>query len=300
MKDTLEALLLASMMTFTLNASGQTSHVAGGKTTAIDKPADQEVIDKVKYRITYASKAVDDTTRRDSTGGYDYSNDDMRLDVGASVSKFYSARTAEFEKWIKDKVARGEKDFSNLPPNPSIGWVVYRNYPKGQTSFLSNAMMDYYRISEATVTPKWTICSDTCTLIGYHCTKAETFFKGRHWTAWFTEDIPLNEGPWKLIGLPGLILKAEDTQKQYIFVANGLEQINGKEDITLVKDYKKYESVTQKQFDKINRTSSAADALKAAGITISASNLKVEGGDAEDVMNHLIDVPPYNPIEIAE
>ena len=72
----------------------------------------------------------------------------MRLDVGASVSKFYSARTAEFEKWIKDKVARGEKDFSNLPPNPSIGWVVYRNYPKGQTSFLSNAMMDYYRISE--------------------------------------------------------------------------------------------------------------------------------------------------------
>ena len=51
MKDTLEALLLASMMTFTLNASGQTSHVAGGKTTAIDKPADQEVIDKVMYRI---------------------------------------------------------------------------------------------------------------------------------------------------------------------------------------------------------------------------------------------------------
>lgn len=135
MKDTLEALLLASMMTFTLNASGQTSHVAGGKTTAIDKPADQEVIDKVNYRITYASKAVDDTTRRDSTGGYDYSNDDMRLDVGASVSKFYSARTAEFEKWIKDKIARGEKDFSNLPPTPPSDGLCTATIPKDKPAF---------------------------------------------------------------------------------------------------------------------------------------------------------------------
>lgn len=254
----------------------------------------------MKYRITYASKIVEDTTKRDSTGGYDYSDDEMRLDVGASVSEFYSARAASFDKWMKDKIARGDRDFTKLPSPPKIRWVVYRNYPAGQTSFLDGAMMDYYRISEATVTPKWTIGSDTCTLLGYHCTKAETLFKGRRWTAWFTEDIPLNEGPWKLIGLPGLILKAEDAQKQFIFVASGLEQINDKEDITLIKNYKKYEPVTQKQFDKINRTSSAADALKAAGITISASNIKVEGADANDMMKQLNEVPPYNPIEIAE
>ena len=300
MKKKTKTLWLAIMLSFALQVSGQ-HIVVGHKDTAINEKDDkQEVLDKVKYRITYASKIVADTTRRDSTGCYAYSDDDMRLDEGATVSKFYSARAAEFDKWMKDKVARGETDLTQLPPHPNITWIVYRNYPTGQTSFLSDAMMDYYRISEPTVTPEWTICPDTCTLLGYHCTKAETSFKGRHWTAWFTDDIPLNEGPWKLIGLPGLILKAEDAQKQFIFAASGLEQTDGKEDITLVKNYKKYEPVTQKQFDKINRTSSAADALKAAGITISASNVKVEGGDADDVLNHLKDVPPYNPIEIAE
>lgn len=300
MKGKSETLLLALMLSFTLQVSAQKIVVVHRNTATNEKTYKQEVLDKVKYRITYASKIVNDTTKRDSTGGYDYSTDDMRLDVGASVSKFYSARTAEFDKWMKDKVARGETDFTQLPPHPNITWIVYRNYPTGQTSFLSDAMMDYYRISEPTVTPEWAICADTCTLLGYHCTKAETYFKGRHWTAWFTDDIPLNEGPWKLIGLPGLILKAEDAQKQFIFVTNGLEQTDGKEDITLVKNYKKYEPVTQKQFDKINRTSSAADALKAAGISISVSNVKVEGGDADDVLNKLKDVPPYNPIEIAE
>ena len=300
MKSKFETLLLAPLLSFALQVGGQNIVVAHKNTVTNEKNDKQAVIDKVKYRITYASKIVNDTTKRDSTSGYVYSNDDMRLDVGASVSEFYSARTAEFDKWMDDKISRGETDFTNLPSHPEITWIVYRNYPTGQTSFLSGAMMDYYRISEATVTPKWTICSDTCTLIGYHCTKAETFFKGRHWTAWFTDDIPLNEGPWKLIGLPGLILKAEDAQKQFIFAASGLEQTNGKEDITLIKNYKKYEPVTQKQFDKINRTSSAADALKAAGISISVSNVKVEGGDADDVLSHLKDVPPYNPIEIAE
>lgn len=132
--------------------------------------------------------------------------------------------------------------------------TIYRNYPTGETSFLDVAMMGNYRMSEKTMTPEWTVGEDTSTILSYHCTKAETYFKGRHWTVWFTFDIPLDYGPWKLVGLPGLTLKAEDNQKQYIFEATGLEQIGGKEDITLVKDYKKYELVSQKQFDKINRT----------------------------------------------
>ena len=78
-------------------------------------------------------------------------------------------------------------------------------------------------------------------------------------------------------------------------------QIGGKEDITLIKNYKKYESVTQKQFDKVNRTTSADDALKAAGITISMDNVTIEGGgDKDDFMKSLKVVSPYNPIEIAE
>lgn len=284
-----------------LAATPQSIHVVkkGNAAPATGKAASAQPIDKVDYRVTYATKFVNDTTKRDSLGHYIYLDDEMRLDIGSSVSKFYSARSAVYDKWLKDKIGRGETDFTNPPAHAQMLWVVYRNYPKGETSFLSSAMLNKYRISEKTVTPQWTIGADTCTLLKYHCTKAETRFKGRHWTVWFTEDIPLDYGPWKLSGLPGLILKAEDAKRQYCFEAKGLEQVDGKEDITLVKNYKKYESVSQKEFDKVNRTTTVNDAIAAAGISISFDSVK-NTDEADDFMKKMKAVPPYNPIEIAE
>ena len=50
-------------------------------------------------------------------------------------------------------------------------------------------------------------------------------FRGRRWTAWFATDIPVSDGPWKLSGLPGLILEAYDKGHQYTFTAVGLERV---------------------------------------------------------------------------
>ena len=54
---------------------------------------------------------------------------------------------------------------------------------------------------------------------------ATSDFRGRHWTAWFATDIPVSDGPWKLGGLPGLILEAYDKGHQYTFTAVGLERV---------------------------------------------------------------------------
>lgn len=45
---------------------------------------------------------------------------------------------------------------------------------------------------------------------GIPCLKAVTRFKGRGYTAWYAPTITINDGPWKLGGLPGLILEAYD------------------------------------------------------------------------------------------
>ena len=56
----------------------------------------------------------------------------------------------------------------------------------------------------------WTINSDSImNILGYDCILAQADYHGRLWKAWFTPEIPLHDGPWKLHGLPGIILKAD-------------------------------------------------------------------------------------------
>lgn len=36
------------------------------------------------------------------------------------------------------------------------------------------------------------------------------------YTSWYAPEIALNKGPWKFNGLPGLILKVEDSKGDYM------------------------------------------------------------------------------------
>lgn len=70
---------------------------------------------------------------------------------------------------------------------------------------------------------QWTLLPDsTNVILGYDCNLAESDYHGRHWKAWFAPEIPLCFGPWKLHGLPGLILKAE-ADGGFSFNATGLQ-----------------------------------------------------------------------------
>jgi len=66
---------------------------------------------------------------------------------------------------------------------------------------------------------EWEITGEHGTVASFDCQKAECDFRGRRWEAWFTTEMPFSEGPWKLRGLPGLILYARDTTGQYSFEA---------------------------------------------------------------------------------
>jgi GLPGLI family protein len=76
--------------------------------------------------------------------------------------------------------------------------------------------------------PKWKLSADTCIILSDTCQKATAYFRGRNWTAWFTLEVPIDAGPWKLCGLPGLIMKASDSREHYVFECIGLENISRK------------------------------------------------------------------------
>ena len=75
----------------------------------------------------------------------------------------------------------------------------------------------FYTYSEKYSFPKWSVNQEEKTIMGYHCQKATTNYLGRKWIAWFTQDIPVMDGPYKFSGLPGLIVKIEDSKGDYIF-----------------------------------------------------------------------------------
>lgn len=264
-----------------------------------------QTVDKVQYRITYKTLFVNDTTSLDSTGNYLYADDEMRLDIGNKVSSFYSARKEAYRKWIDEAIKRGgEPDPTSLQPkNEQINWSIFLNYPDGKSTLFISSFYNY-RIEQPLTSPSWNLCPDTCSLLGFHCGKAETYFKGRHWTVWYTEDIPIDQGPWLLGGLPGLILKASDAHRQWVFSAISTEQPGGKEALTLPRNSKKYEPITLVQFNKMRRTITTDDILQAQNKTsgIKFTIVKADGSELtpEEYNKQYKTTKPYNPIDLSE
>ena len=87
--------------------------------------------------------------------------------------------------------------------------TVWTGYPEGQTTVREFIFPHEYEGYEPTPDIAWTLTNDTLTVSGYYCQTATCKFRGVAWTVCYTEEIPSSAGPWRLRGLPGLIVKAE-------------------------------------------------------------------------------------------
>lgn len=144
-----------------------------------------------------------------------------------------------------------------------INWFVYRNLPSRMVCNLhALPMLRGYAIQYDEPQPSfdWTMSVDTMTVSGYLCQRADTDYCGRHWTVWFTPEIPVDCGFWKFSGLPGLILKAEDSERYYSFTAVSIKNV--KEDIDVITSITvkklsrdKFRSVERSRFDSPIRNS---------------------------------------------
>ena len=87
--------------------------------------------------------------------------------------------------------------------------TVWTGYPEGQTTVREFIFPHDYEGYESTPDIVWTLTDDTLTVGGYLCQQATATHRGVAWTVCYTDEIPSSAGPWRLRGLPGLIVKAE-------------------------------------------------------------------------------------------
>ncbi len=264
MKKVVTTLMLVSF-TLMANAQGMIIDKTQARNTKKAK-SDTLTIDQVAYRITYNSKSVTDTTKTP----YRYKDDEMRLEIGKNgVSRFYSYTRFLRKQMTAEMIKKGGGiDLTSIPKGGAISWELYKNYPvQGKTLYLDVISLDSYQCEETVETPDWQLVPDsTKEILGYQCQMATTRFKGRQWSVWYTEDIPLDEGPWKLRGLPGLVLSAYDAKRQYVFEGAGLEQVSTDQPVVIVEE--KREKISQKNFRKVLSRYDPMAALSSRGIRI--------------------------------
>lgn len=133
------------------------------------------------------------------------------LSVGVSYStKFYTQKNVGINQ-------ENEGIGMTFKYGDNKGEIIYRNFntEKIIMRFPKSAALDEYTVSDTWLKIKWEIIDEIRIIGNFNCKKAIGEFRGRFYTVWFTEEIPLPYGPFKLYGLPGLILQAEDAEKMF-------------------------------------------------------------------------------------
>ena len=101
--------------------------------------------------------------------------------------------------------------------------VIFLNWPEGSMTVDDVLVPGTFTYSE-NMAHGWTFGDGLKEICGYPCKEAKTSYGGREWTVWFAPSIPSTAGPWKLGGLPGLIMEAQDAEGIHHFTATALRK----------------------------------------------------------------------------
>lgn len=197
------------------------------------KVPETETLADEKMEFVYEYRWCNDTTATDQDN---FKSDRMLLQIAPDgMSKFSSYKNLTVDSLLMNITTEQIADAA-VEGKLSNGefMTIFKNYPEGKLTHTEKICMDWFRYEEEMPTLQWELSDSTINVLGYECQEARCNFRGREWCAYFTEDIPVMDGPWKLSGLPGLIMKASDRNGEYNFECIGIKS-KGQRPITLYK-----------------------------------------------------------------
>jgi len=176
-------------------------------------------------RFFYEYKFIPDSNNKEEV-----KSEMMLLDIDQKGSNYYSrdkfvadsTSMAQVQKQIKG--GTGNISISRRDNHGQVGYKVTKSYPDFKTYLFTRISMDQYKVKEDKK-PEWKILPEKQKIGEYNAQKATTSYGGREWIAWFSIDIPFQDGPYKFYGLPGLIVKLEDTTGSHMMTLVGNKKI---------------------------------------------------------------------------
>lgn len=204
----------------------------------------REIEDKALAKAIYTFTHISDTLNPDKPH-----IEDMVLYLGTKMNKYSTYSAERMNEYLMKTMSAPDFD-GNLVimsgESTSDGhYTIFEN----QTFFslYRSGSVNFYYPEEAP-NLEWQILDDTKQIQGYEVQKAVGKHRGRIYEAWFTTELPFVGGPWKLIGLPGLILEANDIENHVKFEFLGFEKF---ENVDVLLNIPSYVETTKEEFWKL-------------------------------------------------
>lgn len=188
----------------------------------------------------------------------------MILDITKDKSIYRDYTMVAQDSMLKIQVDQMQKsgvfkDVSKMMTMPKFSEKVYKFYPEMKVQYVERISSGFTPLNigyNDDAKMNWQISNEKAKIGSYNTQKATTEFGGRKWNAWFSSDIPLQDGPYKFHGLPGLIVKIEDDGNNYSWELKGNKKVENFNEITYIESITpggsggKVSEVSREKFDK--------------------------------------------------
>jgi GLPGLI family protein len=151
-------------------------------------------------------------------------------------SKIYYLDVVNQESVFRDEIRKKSDSLIYYGNNYGLGYPNINEQIYLKKNLKTNRIIRYYTSMinrdkfyiPITEIINWKLSTDIRVIGDMKCQKAETTYGGRHWTAWFAQEIQISEGPYIFHGLPGLITEIYDDNEDYLFRLIKTQKFNQK------------------------------------------------------------------------